>query len=416
MYCVYIHTCVTNMAGSSNGFLVWSLTLLIVLVLIQAFLIPKIMPKSTVNTTSQASDSSAVIDTDTHAVIPATSSAPSPEEKFLVVKCYNPESGFYWALYNVLCASHTARNHGMTLIVWFDSGLYLETQRKHQQQYKEYVNPEANSWFHYYFHPLAEGRSDLFDRVKSGKIFRNMVSFKDFDKEKRKHHVFEFDRAAYEVRDMNVDYSREAKITMNLRPHMFQMIENYYNEHMRNRFVVGIHVRGSDKWADGASGDNEDGPKHFLYSENCDMLEKAIRDHHDRNPLQSSKPVAILACSDEEPFIEYIQKRFANQFTVLTCDVFRSKINTSGVDLHSEDCREGMNTPNCRRYKEMAAHSIHRGHKHISNYKKGQDAVFEVSLLSRCDVFLRSRGNFSNFPKYLSPNLFTIDMVDEMSK
>lgn len=415
------------MPEASTRFIIASVALLLLLLLIHVLWNPNRAeggaPSGTANTGSAVNETHQ----DSHpltylpftstyrespALVPLAHNTGTGNERYLVVRNYNPESGFFWAIYNVLCASHTARTHGLTLVVWFDSGLYLETNRKYMRQYRDYVNPNANSWFHYYFYPLAEGRPEILRQVLNGELFHNMVSFKDWDERQHDPRVraFEFDRAAYEVRDMNVDYAKEWKACIKLRPHMQEKVNRFYRERMEGKFVVAIHCRGTDKM--GNADDSEDGPKHLEYETYCNMVRAAVGKYQHNH---RGKSTAILTCSDEQPFIDYAAKRLGQEYEVISCDVIRSNTNTSGLDLKSHECHHNTNTPNCRRYRELAQESIHRGFKHLSNYKKGEDIVFEVLLMSKCNVFLRSRGNASNGVTYAAPQMPVIDMVDASS-
>ena len=361
---------------------------------------------------------------------------PAANARFLLVRNYNYAAGFFWCIYNVLCASHAARKHGLQLLVVFDSGLYLESEPRYRRQYSEAVETTAlsraglNSWFHYYFEPLGErdaalqqlyrdaasGRSSSARGAAHANPFARIESFADWEALKRDPgaRVFEFDRRAYDTRDMAVDYHREIGQCLALRPHMRRLVDDFYARHaLQDKYLVGIHVRGSDKM-DGKNSP-EDGPKHYTYRQYCDLVERLIAQTYYRNPHLQRKKVAVFACSDEQPFIDYIHAQLGARYEVLSCpDVIRSDVNTSGLDLRSHECDDADQSENCRRYRQLAEQSVHRGHRHLCNYKKGQDIVWEVMLLARCDVFLRSRGNVSNFPAYINPKLLVIDMVDTL--
>ena len=169
---------------------------------------------------------------------------------------------------------------------------------------------------------------------------------------------------------------------------------------MKGKFLIGIHARGTDKFSSVDSHENH--PKHFTYKQYCDGIEREILEQRKSG---NKKDIAIMACSDEQPFIDYIKSNLGNKYQVITADnILRSNISTSGIDLLCDD-----KNPDCEHYKN---NSIHRGMSDQSNFKKGLDAVYEVYLLSKCDVFYKSRGNFSNSVGYINPNMKIIDMVD----
>ena len=46
--------------------------------------------------------------------------------------------------------------------------------------------------------------------------------------------------------------------------------------------------------------------------------------------------------------------------------------------------------------------SLHIGYKNESNYKKGLECLIDAKMLDRCDVFYKSKGNFSLFCYYFN--------------
>ena len=344
-------------------------------------------------------------------------------KRYLVLKNYNPAAGLFWCVYNILCAAHTARKYNLALVVIFDSGLYLETNTLYQKKYSEYVDPKNNNWFHYYFQSLAEGQPYVQQQIRKHGLLNNMKSFTEWDQYKNNMAIraFEFDRDAYDSRDMKVNYTKEWYINMKLRPHMVKKIDDFYDTNMRGKFMVGIHVRGTDKYPEKDS--SEDGPKHYSYQHYCNLVENAISKHYKRvkhfpylQQQQQQSPIGILACSDEQPFIDYIHEKLGSKYSVVSAQVIRSQTNTSDLDLNSEQCTTEDQTPNCVRYRQLAGESVHRGMKHLSSYVKGEDVILEVLLLSKCNIFLRSKGNVSNCVTYISPSILTIDMVDQTSQ
>ena len=56
-------------------------------------------------------------------------------KRYLVVRNYNTEGGFFWCIHNILRASHYAHLLNMQLVVWFDEGFYLETNHDNIRKY-----------------------------------------------------------------------------------------------------------------------------------------------------------------------------------------------------------------------------------------------------------------------------------------
>lgn len=320
------------------------------------------------------------------------------KQQLLVLKNYNPEAGLHWmSIYNTIVAGNEAKKNNLKLVVLLDSGLYLEKDPKHQETYQEFVDKDNNEWFSYYFKPIGIDDPEINQLWKEGKL-DNLPSYTKYNFWKNVI-GYEFDRDALEKSDINLDYSKGFKEVISLKPYLKEKVEDFYNKHMKDKYLIGIHARGTDKFSSVDS--HENNPKHFTYKQYCDAIEKEILSQKNSG---NKKQIAVLACSDEQPFIDYINKNLGNRYEVITADnILRSQVSTSGINMICDD-----KNPDCEHFKN---NSIHRGMSDKSNFKKGLDAVYEVYLLSKCDVFYKSRGNFSNSVGYINPNMKVIDMV-----
>ena len=86
------------------------------------------------------------------------------------------------------------------------------------------------------------------------------------------------------------------------------------------------------------------------------------------------------------------------------------KIDTSNL---SEDEQKTYNLRD-----SLINSSIHIGHKDTSNYKKGLDCIVDAKLLDNCDVYYKSKGNFSLFCYYFNKkeNLEVFDLNELVTK
>jgi hypothetical protein len=401
----------------------------------------------------------------------------SDKRQLLVIRNFNSESGLFWKVYCVMCAAFAARKHNLRLVVLFDSGLYYETDKKHLHANRDFVDVTHNEWFSYYFEPLGANQADIQKVWHSGALDR-LPSFAQFkpgggafrlNRRSKGTLGWVFDRSAFDKRDMmGLDFGQEWKRTIVLKPYLREQVEAFWSEHQLDdptTFVIGAHIRGTDKYGD--AHDNEDGPKHFEYSDYCRALSREVDKQRKTHPEITT--FALLACSDEQPFIDFFHDWFSEdkqdggqqqhkklQAIDLTSRgsasalkgsrffsgamaadrslssdsrptrvvavstgnrVLRSPVSTSGLQLKSHLCRGGPAGdlhPDCAKYRELAKQSIHRGFADHSKFKKGWDAVFEVSLLAKCRVFYKSRGNFSNAVVYANPGITSIDMVSTL--
>lgn len=339
-------------------------------------------------------------------------------QKLLVVPNFNPQGGLHWMLYCVMAASHQARKYGLKLVVIYDSGLYFENR-------KEFMDPAVidannNEWFSYYFEPIGIQDPYVNQLWKAGVLPNDLPSLAQINSKKNWRDSddligFKFDRDAFDNRDHNVNYNREWKECMVLRPYLEKQVADFGARNFQNcTFVIGAHIRGTDKY--GNASDSEDGPKHFKYEDYCEELAEAP------GKWATAKDTAcILICSDEQPFIDFATKYLNERKikVVSTGDmVFRSPISTSGLELKSHLCGGPLGDahPDCKIYRDLANASVHRGFQDQSKYKKGWDAVFEVSLLSRySQVFYKSRGNFSSSVGKSNTKIKEIDWVDYLT-
>lgn len=323
------------------------------------------------------------------------------KQQLLVLRNYNPEGGFHWmGVHNVIVASNEAKKRNLKLVVLLDSGLYLEKDPKHQEAYQEFVDTNNNEWFSYYFKPIGINDPEVNELWKEGKL-NNLPSYLWYNIRKNAR-GYEFDRNSYEAADKNINYSKGFSEVIKLKPYLQEKVQAFYDKNMKGKFLIGIHARGTDKFSSVDS--HENNPKHFTYQRYCDEIEKEII----ARQKTENKKIAVLACSDEQPFIDYIHKCLGEKYEIISADnIIRSNISTSGVNLLCDD-----KNPECEKYKN---NSIHRGMSDQSNYKKGLDAIYEVSLLSKCDVFYASRGNFSNVVNYINPKHKKVDMVSAFS-
>lgn len=323
------------------------------------------------------------------------------KQQLLVLRNYNPQAGLHWmGIYNVIVAHNEAEKSNLKLVVLLDSGLYLEKQDKYLNQYREYIDPENNEWFSYYFEPIGIDDPEVNQLWKEGNL-DHLPSYTKYDT--RKNTIgYEFDRASLDAANGDLNYSEGFKEKIKLKPYLKNKVEEFYNRNMKGKFLIGIHVRGTDKFSSVDSHENH--PKHFTYQQYCNAIEKEI--NFQKN--YQCKPIAVLAVSDEQPFIDYIHNTLGRKYNIISDNnVLRSNISTSGVNIICDE-----NNQDCEHFKN---NSIHRGMPGQSNFKKGLDAVYEVYLLSKCDVFYKSRGNFSNAVTYINPRQKVVDMVSSFA-
>lgn len=314
----------------------------------------------------------------------------------LVVRNVNDEVGFFFMMVNVLWAAHWAQHFGLHLVILLDSGLYLETDKKFLRQYGQLV--EGGNWWNYYFEPTCP--ADIYawaTQQGGGKSFDHRLVREGVPE------LWKWDRAASDLPNQRVygDLALQCARVFRPLPHVVNAAREFYTVHLKDKFVIGLAYRGTDKLGNKES--DEDGPKKYEYEFIRTTLARAVQ----QKAATSVTPIIIFVATDEQPLLDYlILESLVIGCPIVFTDSHRSSANTGGVHLNSSLC---LPTPqprehvDCEKYRALRETSVHRGHRHLSSYEKGLQVLIDVLLLSRCDVFYKSAGNVSGFVRHLNP-------------
>lgn len=311
--------------------------------------------------------------------------------------------GFYWWMHQIACAVKIANHNNKKVLVHFNQGSYWDTTR-----------PE-NSWWHYYFDlptPITDEQLKLIKYALKYKQYHVITSY-NLPEIGDKMYLYKVHETFTKLmRDKMYDTETIYKFFLKLNDEVMSVFNNFckVNEiNFDDQLFLGLHYRGTDKWF--CYGQDEDlkENKHMDYKHVANSVQKIIEEIE----LKESKPVYIYVCSDEQPFVNYIQNVFER---VYTFDAFRSPINTSGVKLSDNvNVSETDDTEDGRNLAFFVSTAIHRGFKNVSPYKKGLDAIIDVLCLSKCKYFVRCQnGNFSSQPKKWNPEIIEINLSEEI--
>jgi len=336
------------------------------------------------------------------------------DKKLLVMHNFNQSGGFCWqAIYCVIMAKEMANKNNLKLVICLDSGLYYEDKKEFQEKYKDHIDLDCNEWFSYYFESIGIHEPHIKKLWKQG-LLNNLPNLTKYDKDNLHEIGYIFDRETYEKRNNSINFREIYKSTIHTRPYIKKMIDDFADEHFKGKFMIGIHIRGSDKFP--SLNDDEDGPIHFTYEKYAVELLKRYEIEKLKHPK-----VAIFVCSDEQSAVHFIMEFFKKRN--IECistgnSVIRSDVNTSGINFDVHKCVGSANLvdPDCIFYHSLPEKSIHRGMKHLSSFKKGLDVALETNLLAKCNIFYRSRGNFSSCVLYMNPSISSHDMVLEFDR
>ena len=152
-----------------------------------------------------------------------------------------------------------------------------------------------------------------------------------------------------------------------VKPHVLAIVDAFENESMQGCRMLGVHMRGTDKGAAIASDETNRKVGPAAYYEEIDQY---IAKHDD---------CRIFVATDQEQYLEAMTERYPER--VLSRDAQRSN-----DDLNTFQKAEG------------------------DAYKKGEEALIDCLLLSRCDFLLKCTSHLSESSMYFNPKLECIDM------
>lgn len=139
-------------------------------------------------------------------------------------------------------------------------------------------------------------------------------------------------------------------------------IEEFYNNHLKDRFTVSIHLRGTDKH----------------YETEPISLDRIFEEANKYAPCQ------FYIATDEQRLLEEAQQRLKGD--VISYDCFRSKNNQAGIHYQT-------NYPSER-----------------SRALLGEEALIDCILLSRCNLMIHTWSNLSISALLFNPDIEHIHM------
>ena len=145
---------------------------------------------------------------------------------------------------------------------------------------------------------------------------------------------------------------------IHIKPHIRSKIRSFYNKNFKKRHIIGIHYRGTDKVLE-ASG--------VSYEQVLSVLNSVSKKYR-------KKSIQVFVATDEENFLHYLQEHCP--YPVIFYDAIRST-NDKPVHLYQSE----------------------------NNYKKGEDALIDSLLLSKCDYLIKMASNLSDVSLLFNPHL-----------
>ncbi len=214
----------------------------------------------------------------------------------------------------------------------------------------QYVDPiRGPDWFEYFFLNLQLSHED------NERITRGEVPICRIDGIRQ--------LGLPESYDLQLDLeiaSRLVRKYIGIKKEILDAVDHFVDRYLKNRRVLGIHYRGTDKRAEAPLLSYPEFKKSI-----CQFLDE------DRNVN------CLFVSSDEQRFVHFVENEFSHDLPV----VYHDDTERSETDV-----------------------AIHRS-KQGNRYKKAEEAVLNCLLLSRCDALLKSASILSGWSKLFNPEL-----------
>jgi hypothetical protein len=212
----------------------------------------------------------------------------------------------------------------------------------------QYVDPQRGpNWFDYFF-TNRRLSSDDSEKIKQGQVpicriegIRQLGLPEDYDPQ------------------LNLRIAPQLiRKYIGIKSHVLEKVDTFVTSYFKNRSVLGIHYRGTDKRSSPIS-----------YSD----FRKSIDNFLQQNPEFG----CLFVSSDEQSFVDFIENEFRQ---------------TLPVFYHDDH----------ERSKTKIA--IHRS-KSGDGFRKAEEAVLNCLLLSRCGALMKTASFLSGWSKLFNPDL-----------
>ena len=146
-----------------------------------------------------------------------------------------------------------------------------------------------------------------------------------------------------------------------LKPHIQKKIDDFYETNFQENYVIGVHYRGTDKCLEAGI---------VPYKNVYERLKPIIKNHNNYK---------IFVATGDSYFLTYMHAYFPGR--IIAIKAIRSD---EGIGVHFTEKNR--------------------------NYKKGEEAVIDCILLSKCDLLLKTSSNLSNCSIKFNPNIPVIEL------
>jgi Alpha-(1,6)-fucosyltransferase N- and catalytic domains len=226
------------------------------------------------------------------------------------------------------------------------SGLKIDFQT-HGLYYDPLYGP---NWIQYYFEPLNFGS-------EKGADIR----------------VLEINELGHGLNSILFRTSREhahylVKKYLKLRPNIQEKI-NEFQKNRFEKFMIGVHYRGTDK--------STEAPRVPFENVTMEILQII-------ESLPFNYPYKIFVASDEQAFIDYMLQQFPDKIVYVETNIH----SITGVPIHYDP--------------------------QYSGYKKGEDGLLDCYLLAKCNFLIRTSSGLSLLSSFINPDIPVVRLNKSM--
>lgn len=221
------------------------------------------------------------------------------------------------------------KHPGSGILIDLDSGLYHDAT-------------VGSNWWNYYFEPIAIYPTDQWENYKFN--LREVVALA-YDS------LFEMSRKRG---------SELVKKYVKVRPEILSEMDTFINTYFSEKYVIGIHYRGTDKVRE---------VERLPYESMVAAIDEAIEEI----PIDKKDNYCLFIATDESGFLKYIESKY-------TCPVIY-------IDAHRSNNQKPVH------------------YSKFDNYLIGKEALMDCLLLSRCHLLIRTESNLSYASGFFNPSV-----------
>ncbi len=198
-----------------------------------------------------------------------------------------------------------------------------------------------------------------FEPIKLGTPNINEIIFKEYKKI-----TFSFSAQLKMSRERSYELINNY---IKLKPHIQNKLDAFVKEHFEGETVIGLHYRGTDKILEA--------PKI-----NYELVGKLLS-----KEIENDNSIKIFVATDEDSFLQYMYKKFPGR--IIALDAIRSK-------------------------NDIPVHKIMTE----SPYQKGEDALLDCLLLSKCSKIYKTASNLSDVSIKFNPTMPVINISEHFTE